>query len=159
VRVANAGSMTLLAAAGALAVVIFIRSRDRHPYALAFLLLAAAIFTSKVFSPQYMLWLLPFFVLLPFPWYAYVVYLVSDIAVLVSVNGYFTTIAAGGDWPHSLAILEVFTWLRYAVLLWLAVVAFRFREEPSVAAVGEAGRSAARPRSEPRLLHSKPGSG
>lgn len=156
VRVVNAGSMMLLAGVCLLVTMAYVRNRDRPPYALVFVLLVVAICTSKVFSPQYMLWLLPFFVLLPFPWYTYVVYLVADVAVLVSVNGYFTTIAAGGDWPHSLAILELFTWLRYATLVWLAIVALRFRGRAEAL---EQAAPAIRPRSESRLLHSNPGSG
>jgi hypothetical protein len=158
VRFANAASLALLAAVGLVACWAFLRRRDRPAFALAFVLFAAAMLTSKVFSPQYMLWLLPFFALLAFPWYAYVAYVFADVAVLVSVNGYFTTIAVGGDWPHSLAILEVFTWLRYAVLLWLVFLALRLRDPPVVAA-DPVGTAAVARRSPSRLLHSEPGSG
>jgi uncharacterized membrane protein len=127
---ANIGSIALLVvvAVGTLA---FVLRRHHSPTVLAFVLLVAAIITSKIFSPQYMLWLLPFFVLLPLPWYGYAAFLIADVAVLLSVNDYYLTIARGGDWPHALNVLEVFTWLRYAVLIWLAVAALRVRSTGS----------------------------
>jgi hypothetical protein len=124
--IANTGSIALLVAAAAGCLVAVVRGR-RSPLVLAFVLLIAAIVTSKVFSPQYMLWLLPFFVLLPLPWYGYLAFVVADVAVLLAVNDYYVTIARVGDWPHALNVLEVFTWLRYAVLIWLAVAALRPR--------------------------------
>jgi len=133
-ELADIGSIALLlvVAVGACA---FVLRRHRSPTVLAFVLLVGAIATSKIFSPQYMLWLLPFFVLLPLPWYGYAAFVVVDAAVLLSVNDYYLTIARGGDWPHALYVLEVFTWLRYAVLIWLAVVALRVRSTPP--AVGD----------------------
>jgi hypothetical protein len=131
-RVADGGSLLLLAAFGLGTIVFVWRRPDRPPTALAFVLLVVAIATSKIFSPQYMLWLLPFFVLLPLPWYGYLAFVVADAAVLLSVNDYFVTIARGGDWPHALGVLEIFTWLRYGVLIWLAAVALRLREPDPV---------------------------
>jgi len=131
-RVANLGSLALLGALAAAAIVFVARRRDRSWVALAFVLLVASIVTSKILSPQYLLWLLPFFALLPFPWYAFAAFVVADLAVLLSVNDYFLTITRAGDWPHALIVLEVAVWLRYAVLLWLALLALRMRSaEPS----------------------------
>jgi uncharacterized membrane protein len=142
VGIADAASLLLLLGLALGAIAFFWRRPDRSATALAFVLLTAAIVTSKVFSPQYMLWLLPFFALLPFPWYAYAAFVVADAAVLLSVNDYYVTIARGGAWPHALGVLEVFTWLRYGVLIWLGVTALRMRDDEPAAGGAEVPASA-----------------
>jgi uncharacterized membrane protein len=145
-RFADAASILLLLLVAVGAIAFVWRRPDRSPTALAFVLLVAAIVTSKIFSPQYMLWLLPFFVLLPLPWYGYVAFVIADAAVLLSVNDYYVTIARGGDWPHALNVLEIYTWMRYAVLIWLAVAALRVRSPyPTVRERAEPHPSATAP--------------
>ena len=65
------------------------RERPR-PFALGFGILAAFLLTTKVFSPQYALWLLPFFALLRMPWWSYVAWAVTDAAVWISVSAFFS---------------------------------------------------------------------
>jgi uncharacterized membrane protein len=51
----------------------------------------------KVHSPQYTLWLLPFFVLLPVPWRWVVGYLIADLAMGIGFFRWFRTLKAGVD--------------------------------------------------------------
>lgn len=98
------------------------RPRERmRPYALCFGVLLLFLLTAKVFSPQYALWLLPFFVLLRMPWHSYLAFAVTDAAVWFAASAYFLTLEPfrAGDPAFRLAILEVAVWARYAVLAWL----------------------------------------
>ena len=103
--------------AGVLLAIEAMRKRAR-PYATSFALLLWFLVTAKVFSPQYMLWVLPFFALLSMPWWSYVAFAVTDAAVWFAVSGYFL----GGSANHRLWILEITVWARYAVLLMLIVL-------------------------------------
>lgn len=89
-----------------------------RPYALGFGILVWFLVTAKVYSPQYSLWLLPFFVLLRLPWWSYLAFAVTDAAVWFSVSAYFLP----GDTAQKLTILDVAVWIRYAVLLVLLVL-------------------------------------
>ena len=100
-----------------------LRERVR-PYVLAFATIAWFLVTAKVFSPQYALWLLPFFALLRMPWWSYVAFAVTDAAVWFAVSGFFL----GGDQAWRLLILEITVWARYAVLLGLIVLSRRATE-------------------------------
>jgi uncharacterized membrane protein len=105
-----------------------LRKRPR-PFALGFGILVAFLLTAKVFSPQYALWLLPFFALLRMPWWSYVAWAVTDAAVWVSVSAYFLAIQLhSGDPATRLNILEIAVWARYAVLLLLLVLSRRAEE-------------------------------
>ena len=103
-------------------VMLAIEARREHarPYALSFALLLWFLVTAKVFSPQYALWVLPFFALLRMPWWSYVAFAVTDAAVWFAVSGYFL----GGSANHRLFILEITVWARYAVLLLLIGLSF-----------------------------------
>ena len=100
-----AGATVLLA--------IELRRERARPYAVSFALLLWFLVTAKVFSPQYALWVLPFFALLRMPWWSYVAFAITDAAVWFAVSGYFL----GGSANHRLWILEITVWARYAVLL------------------------------------------
>jgi uncharacterized membrane protein len=113
---------------GGLIVLELFRSRPR-PFALGFGILVAFLLTAKVFSPQYALWLLPFFVLLRLPWWSYLAWAVTDAAVWISVSAFFLAIQNhAGDPATRLDILEVAVWARYVVLAILLVLSTRSDE-------------------------------
>jgi uncharacterized membrane protein len=113
------------------------RARPR-PFALGFGILIVFLLTAKVFSPQYALWLLPFFALLRLPIWSYVAFAITDAAVWISVSAYFLAVQAGsGDPDFRLDVLEITVWVRYAVLAILLALSRRAEElvaEPPVRA-------------------------
>jgi hypothetical protein len=96
-----------------------------RPYVASFGILIIWLLTAKVYSPQYALWLLPFFVLVEMPLTGFVAFCVTDFLVWVTVSRFFLAFPsnAGGIGAGSLSrmtmLLEVTVWARYAVLLWL----------------------------------------
>lgn len=60
-------------------------------------LLAAFMLWNKVHSPQYALWLLPFFVLVGVHWLWWVAYSIADLAVYVGIFRWFYDFALSGD--------------------------------------------------------------
>lgn len=80
----------------------------------------------KVHSPQYTLWLVPFFVLLAVPWRWVVAYLIADIAMDVGVFRWFYQLQQGhgGDISAGFApqLMVVGVWGRAALLVVLFVV-------------------------------------
>jgi hypothetical protein len=80
----------------------------------------------KVHSPQYTLWLLPFFVLLAVPWRWVVSYLIVDIVMGIGIFRWFYALKTGvgvgiseGIWAQAVA---VGVWGRAALLVVLFVV-------------------------------------
>jgi uncharacterized membrane protein len=123
-----ASGVLFLIGAGVLIVLESTRERPR-PFALGFGILVVFLLTAKVFSPQYALWLLPFFVLLRLPLWSYVAFVVTDAAVWISISSYFTAVQyASGDPAFRLNVTEVTVWLRYGVLLILLVLSRRADE-------------------------------
>lgn len=80
---------------------------------------ALFLLVSKVHSPQYALWLVPFLVMLAVPWQLVLAYLVADLAVYVSGFYYFTVMTIPA--PAWMGIFEVSVLFRAAALA--AVVA------------------------------------
>jgi len=118
-----------VAGSAALLVIEALRKRAR-PYALGFGILVVFLLTAKVYSPQYALWLLPFFALLRLPWWSYVAFAITDAAVWFSVSSYFLAaqfhdLARDPAWAriaeHRLNVLEAAVWARYAALFALLV--------------------------------------
>lgn len=77
----------------------------------------------KVHSPQYTLWLIPFFVLLRVPWALVAAYLVADLSMGIGVFKYFAALAEGTDAAVEEFFVEVGVWGR-AVLLVVAFFVF-----------------------------------
>jgi uncharacterized membrane protein len=124
----DSGFVNLVSVAifGTISVVLIVLEARRprpRPFALGFGIVVAFLLTAKVFSPQYALWLLPFFALLRMPWWSYLAWAVTDAAVWISVSAYFLAIQLhSGDPATRLNILEIAVWARYAVLLLLLVL-------------------------------------
>lgn len=126
--VANIASAALLLLAAALLIRAEARREQSRPVALGFGLVLVFLLTTKVFSPQYILWLLPFFVVLELPWYSYAAMALTDAGVWFSVNWYYLTISRGGNWNWWLNLLEAAVWARYLVLAWLLWLSRRVPE-------------------------------
>ena len=96
------------------------RARFR-PYATSFGILLIWLLAAKVYSPQYALWLLPFFALVEIPWWGFAAFTITDAAVWITVSWFFLSFkppGAGND--ATLAwYLEAMVYARYAVLLLL----------------------------------------
>lgn len=73
----------------------------------------------KVHSPQYTLWLIPFFVLLAVPWQVVVAYLFADMAIGVGVFRYFYLLGSGAPSHWAEVLVEFGVWGRAALLVWL----------------------------------------
>ncbi|WP_206031344.1 glycosyltransferase 87 family protein [Rhodococcus sp. B10] len=81
----------------------------------------------KVHSPQYTLWLVPFFVLLRVPWGVVVAYLVADLSMGIGVFKYFAALAAGSDATTEQFFVEVGVWGRACLLVVLFFLFARAR--------------------------------
>jgi hypothetical protein len=125
VRVVNVLSLVLfLVVAGSVVVREWRGGRPRL-FELSLAIVAIFLLTAKVFSPQYMLWLLPFLAIVRIPWRVVTACLVTDVAVLLAINWYYAELARGGNWQTMLTLLEIAVWARYAALVWVAWVALR----------------------------------
>jgi len=84
-------SISLVCCTVALAALALLAPRTPGLGQLSFLMIAAFLLTSKSWSPQYGLWLLPFAVLAGLPWRVLVAWLILDLAFYVAsmwyVNG------------------------------------------------------------------------
>ncbi len=133
---ANITSAALLVLAAALLIRAEARREDPSATALGFGLLIAFLLTTKVFSPQYVLWLLPLFVLLELPWYSYAALVIADASVWFSVNWFYLIASRGGNWNWWLNLLEVAVWARYLVLAWLLWLSRRVPERAPAEPLG-----------------------
>ncbi len=90
--------------------------------------LAVFLLVNKVHSPQYALWLLPFFALLRvgIGWWA--AYAVADAAVYVGVFRWLNTLTHGGDHGPARDLLIAGVWTRAALLVALTVVFLRAQD-------------------------------
>ena len=124
------GALTVAAFVGAL-VVGWLRSRGGRPY--PFIEVSAALVTAfllfgKVHSPQYTLWLLPFFVLTAVSIGWWVAYSLVDLAVYVGVFRWFYDYSyEGEDFTFFKKLMISGVWGRAALLAILFVVFLRSR--------------------------------
>jgi hypothetical protein len=97
-------------AAGLVAVCVLAVRRDLSAYAIGAAVIGVFILTNKVLSPNYDLWLVPFFVLLPIARRTWIAFWVADAAIYTTVIGHFH-----GLWTNGTV---------NAVLPWLVAVRF-----------------------------------
>lgn len=124
-----------LFAAGAIALLRAEARRDSSgPHATAFGLLLIFLLSGKVYSPQYALWVLPFFVLVKMPWYSFAAFAITDAAAWFAVSAYFLAAPplSAGDPSLRLTLLEIAVWVRYAVLVWLLWLTRRAPENVAI---------------------------
>ncbi|TAK70320.1 MAG: DUF2029 domain-containing protein [Actinomycetota bacterium] len=113
----------LLAAAGIAALIIFAPRRPRLAQA-AFLIVAAFVLTNKVYSPQYVLWLLPLAVLARPRWRDFLIWQAAEVCYVVAIWWYLVGLEkdAKGLLPgwYAAAI-----WLHVIATLWFAALVVR----------------------------------
>ncbi len=120
-RAANlVGALTLVAALVVISVLAVRRRLD--PFAVAAAVTAAFMLTNKVYSPNYDLWIVPFFVLLPLTRRHWLTFCAADLAIYTLVFGRFH-----GLWDISTVetALPVFVAIRAVALVWLIRAAVR----------------------------------
>jgi uncharacterized membrane protein len=122
-------SPTLVLASFALAALIGLwgwRRTGAYPWiGVSGAMLCGFLLLHKVHSPQYTLWLLPFFVLLAVPWRWIVAYLAVDLVMGIGIFRWYYTLKVGGigiDEGLAAQAVAVGVWGRAALLVVLFVV-------------------------------------
>jgi Glycosyltransferase family 87 len=137
---------TLVKVAAPFAIVVFAawiwrstvrEHRDLPRWVLTFPLLIAVLVFGKVWSPQYSLWLLPWFALTRVPFSAFFAYQLSEILEVLTRYAYFSHLQTGRGIPY--AVLAVVILLRAALLL-RCVFAWRKDPEPVTSGIRDAWR-------------------
>jgi uncharacterized membrane protein len=132
--VINALSVVLAAGALAIAWRAKLRREPNFPrWALAFPLLILFLLTNKVYSPQYGLWLLPWFALVLPDLRLFLAFEFAEVAVFITRFSYFGTLEGRPGVPY--AAMEIAVLARAAVLVWCLVAWVR---RPSVSPRGVA---------------------
>lgn len=90
--------------------------------------LVAFLLWNKVSSPQYTLWVLPFFALLRVRWGWWAAYFVTDALVYVGVFRWFHHLIGGTDPTFAERMLTVGVWTKSALLVLLFVVFLRAKD-------------------------------
>ncbi len=97
-------------------------------------LLVLFMVTGKAHSPQYALWLLPFFVLVRLRWGWWVAYMTIDLCMYVGIFRWYHALAQGQDFVLAKQALVIGVWGRVVMLVLLFVVLLRsqpaFEEVP-----------------------------
>ncbi len=148
----NRWSFALIAAAWLVAVTVgwaIGRSTGRYPWLqVGAALLASFLLFNKVYSPQYVLWLLPFFVLLRIRWGWWVSYLAVDLLLYVGLFRWYYDITQGGDFGVAKQAAVLGVWGKAILLALLYVVFLRSSsvvppppEDPPPGPPGDQGRS------------------
>ncbi|MDR1833716.1 MAG: glycosyltransferase 87 family protein [Propionibacteriaceae bacterium] len=104
-----------------------------------FLLVVWFLVVNKVYSPQYVLWLLPLLVLARPRWLDWAVFSVSEALYWVSIGRHFDYSNEIGDWSAPDPVYALAVFLRITVQLWLCarVIGDILRPERDVVRVGE----------------------
>jgi uncharacterized membrane protein len=135
------GVASALLAAGIVALVWWRKARRQPgfpPWALGFPILVAFLLANKVYSPQYGLWLLPWFVLAGTSFRLFAAFEVAEVLVFLTRFRMFADMA-GQEWGWPEAWFQWAILLRAAVLV-LVLVDWVRRETPPLAVVASRGR-------------------
>jgi uncharacterized membrane protein len=135
--------IAFVASFGLLLVLKTVREPTFARWTLGFPLLACFLLFNKVYSPQYSLWLLPWFALALPRWWAFAAFEIADVAVFVTrfreffpVYTYEGGAMTSQEWSFELAVLA-----RTVILVWC--LAIWVREETPPLALGTRGWRAA----------------
>lgn len=103
-------------------------------------MLSAFLLLNKVHSPQYLLWLLPFFAVIRVRWGWWATYWLFDALLFVGLFQWYAVLLAGGDFGLAKQAVILGVWGRAAMLALLYV---RFLTSDSVVPAGSAAGSGA----------------
>jgi len=142
-------AVLFVASFGALLLIKTVRQPAFPRWTLGFPLIACFLLSNKVYSPQYGLWLLPWFALAMPSWPAFAAFQIADVAVFITRFRWFFPVYAG----EGAAIGPQETWYevaliaRAAILIWCLVV--WIRQDAPPLALGTRGWRTAPTRAAP----------
>ncbi len=123
----NAASLVLfLVLAWTLWILRRAASPDFPRWTFGFPMLVAFLLTNKVYSPQYGLWLLPWFALALPDLRLFAAFEAADVALFITRFSWFGRYSGFGGWP--IGAFEVVVLVRAAILVWCLVAWVRRRE-------------------------------
>ncbi|HSU37513.1 MAG TPA: glycosyltransferase 87 family protein [Propionibacteriaceae bacterium] len=126
-NLASAG-LFALGCVGIAALIILAPRRPRFG-AMAFLVLAAFLLTNKVYSPQYVLWLLPFMILARPRWRDWLIFTAGELIYFVAIwwhlGGYLAPGDSSADRIYWLAVIT-----RLATQSWVVIMVVRDALQP-----------------------------
>jgi uncharacterized membrane protein len=124
---------------GLLLLIKTIREPRFARWTLGFPLIACFLLSNKVYSPQYGLWLLPWFALVIPSWWAFAAFELADVAVFVTrFREFFPVyVSEGGPFTPQERSFELAVLTRAVILLWCLVI--WVRAESPVLALGTRG--------------------
>lgn len=129
IRTINAASLVIFLVAGA---VVWAAKARRHPgfprWTLGLPLIIVFLLSNKVYSPQYGLWLLPWFALALPRLVTFLAFSLADVAVFITRFTWFGRLE--GAPGASQELFEVMVLLRAAVLIWCVVSWIRTQHRP-----------------------------
>ena len=96
-------------------------------------MLCGFILFHKVDSPQYILWMLPFLVVIAIPWPAVTLYIAANAAVGIGVFRYFFALAHHPNATFEEGVVTLGVWGQAVALLWILVGCLWTRSRISVA--------------------------
>ena len=131
--------IAFVASFGLLLVIKMVRQPGFARWTLGFPLIVCFLLSNKVYSPQYGLWLLPWFALAIPSWWAFAAFEVADVAVFVTRFRWFFPVYVSDAAPISSQEMwyEAALLARAAILVWCLVI--WAREESPVLALGTRG--------------------
>ncbi|MHB8510690.1 MAG: glycosyltransferase 87 family protein [Actinomycetota bacterium] len=94
-----------------------------RPVTACFIVILIYLATAKVLSPQYMIWLLPFFVLVSIPWWGYALFVFADLFELAGIWNQNLHNSLHTSFPYLMMVGGVA--MRYVMMLTVMWLAYR----------------------------------